>query len=147
MLLFPLALSSLVKATQAARQHPRFTSYAAWKSHLQPVAERILASSSTILHQSLHLQLALVPWLLFSVFSHGVLPVLVYVGVLRWQYLVDEQMRVVMRTWDAWITTVVEHPTCPKMARRWIGKAQAMVKSWGKSHQPLRTPTARPVSR
>lgn len=150
----PWALQSLVKSVQAARQHPRITSHQAWKSYVQPLAERVLAAAPSILHQSLQLQVLVLPWLLLSIFSIGLLPILVYVGVLRWSCLVDGRMRAIMGSWDAWITALVERPVCPKMVRKWVSKAQMVVKSCSKltpAHPPVNTNsnarTARPVSR
>jgi hypothetical protein len=128
--LLPLGLQSLLHLNAFARAK---LASMPWWSQVASYSTQLLALRPLLLDVTAHLELVVLPMLLFSIFSSGLALPVVYGSFLRWQYFVSTRTRNSVRVWDETATKLVESPNCPRQVRKVYGNVQGMLKKWMKT--------------
>lgn len=129
MALLSLGIASFVKALLSVPQYPAIAQTQAWRLYGASLKDRLtlnyLPSLPTLIAS---IEVSTTLWLLLSLFSAGPLIFLVWTTFLRWRYLVSEEMKGAVESWDRVIVGLVENPMCPKWVRRSHGVGRKFLK-------------------
>lgn len=119
MALLSLAITALAKVILSAPQYPAIVQTQVWRQYGAPLKDRLalqyLGSLPSLLAS---VEVSTTLWLLLSLLSTGPLVFLVWGTFLRWRYLVSEEMRTAVDSWDRVVASLAENPMCPRLVRR-----------------------------
>lgn len=122
--LLPLLIRALYSTVMLLRSLPAVTKSQTYRKYAY-IGDRLIAVNPQALLIASNIEVAVLPWLLLSVFSTGLIMPLVYFLFIRWQYAVNARTRIAIGAVDDAATKAMAHPSCPPVVRESYSKVRA----------------------